>query len=257
MYIVFAILILVGVFIGSNLKFIAENLEAILSEIYRHFKFIFKPKARKYIKLIKKKLVNYCCERDVNIRILPIYQIGEKDKLAMGTARKSLRIITYSSIWMEKLADGDRVWEIAFEQTVGHELGHRKDLSPKEFCNDVEEHKVKFFNWVQECRCDFYGICFLNALYSNQISRDDINLAFKEKMHVYQPVEEERERACMTHPSWEFHYKMIAKYQNFNADVIHEIAKEAKMTDKEYEKELTALNVFDIQADKLIALKNS
>lgn len=257
MYIVFAVVIVGVVLIGVVFKDLVHILEVIASEIYRHLKFIFRPKARKHIRSIKKKLVDYCCEREVRIKILPIYPIRQKDKLAMALARKPFRIITYSSIWMEKLADEDLLWQIAFEQSVGHELGHRNDLSEKEFCNDVEEQKVKFFNWVQECRCDFYGICFLNALYSKQISRNDINLAFKEKMQVYKPVEEERKQSCLTHPSWDFRYKMVNKYQEFSADVIHEIAIEAEMTDEQYEKELAGLSVFDIQADKLIAIKDS
>lgn len=257
MYIVFTIVIIGVVLIGLVFKDFMHILEVIVSEIYRHLKFVFRPKARQHIKSIKKKLVDYCCEREVKIKILPIYPIRQKDKLAMALARKPFRIITYSSMWMEKLSDGDLLWQIAFEQSVGHEIGHRYDLSKRDFCKDVEDDKKRFFNWVQECRCDYYGICFLNALYSKQIPRDYIIRAFENKMKVYQPVEEDRAQACSTHPSWDFRYKMIKKYQEFNADVIHEIAIEAGMTDERYEKELAALSVFDIQADKLIAIKDS
>lgn len=257
MYIAFAIVIIGVVLIGVVFKDLVHILEVIAGETYRHLKFIFRPKARKHIRSIKKKLVTYCRKNGLKICIWPIYPFPRKDELATGTAPKFLHMVTYSSMWMEKLADGDSLWQIAFEQSVGHEIGHRYDLSKRNFCKDVEDDKKNFFNWVQECRCDFYGICFLNALYSKQISRDYIIRAFENKMKVYQPVEEDRAQSCLTHPSWNFRYKMVKKYQEFNADVIHEIAIEAGMIDERYEKRLAGLSVIDKQADKLLDFKDS
>lgn len=228
---------------------------ALASDIIRILKFaLFKPKEKKRFGQLKKKITKYCSSRGVKIYIEPVYFPERINQLAIGTPKNNMPLIAYSSFWLEKVTSP--LWEMAFVQSVGHELGHRFDLPSDEINGKSEPDKMRFFCWVRECRCDFYGIHFAKAMYL-QCTRDDIIEAVVEKSEVYKPTEEERAKPTEDHPSWNFRIYLATKYLQFNAETVREIAEEAGYKDRKYIEVLAQRAILNEYLDPIICPENT
>lgn len=200
-----------------------------------------KKEVKKRIRGFVDEVKNRCkSELGLSIKILPIYQISKHKELGFGTAVKMLRIVTYSPIWIEKILTSQKLWKLSFVQSVGHEIGHRRDLSRGVFFLVKNLNDRKFFLWVREVRCDYFGLEFASQV-CPLCSRGEILEAIQVKADEYAAQSLGKKNKNYTHPSWKIRLKILRTYENFNEDVIRFIAKEAGCINAEYISKIVSL----------------
>ena len=145
-----------------------------------------------------------------------------KDKYNINGNATLPGIITISGNWYKGAygADKDK-WIIAMMSTICHELGH-KDSEPKGHFFAFTKRR-KFVNYCREVRADLYAKHLL--MYELNYCKLDVLAAYKLKMTDYKNLE----KKDMYHPSWNYRYSLLEKYDSFNEDVIYDVANYLKL----------------------------
>lgn len=178
---------------------------------------------------------NRCCaEEKTSVSIMPYYEVDTRDALGFGLVPK-LNTILYSSVWIELTLTKSAKWQIAFAQSVGHELGHKDDIPKDVMFLFRKSADRRFFYWVREIRNDLYGVEFARKYYS--CTKDEIQEAVRMKANMYDKTT--RKKNYHTHPAWCFRRYIIKKYSVLTEEAILCIADKAGCTNKRYIDKLT------------------
>lgn len=170
-----------------------------------------------------------CAAAKATVNILPYYEVSARNALGFGIVPR-LNTILYSSVWIELTLTKSSKWQIAFAQSVGHELGHKDDI-PKDILFPFRKlADRRFYNWVCEIRNDLYGVEFARKYYS--YTEEDIHEAVCMKANMYDKTT--RKKNYQTHPTWRFRLSIMKNYSVLTEEVIRYIAENAGCTNKKY-----------------------
>ncbi len=113
-------------------------------------------------------------------------------------------------------SDNKDTWICAFISTICHELGH-KDNEPKGYIFGFSKER-RFINYFREVRADLYGKNLLKKDFL--FTEENAIKAFRYKRDLSKNPDKRDD----THPSWNFRYKIVNKYDEFCEDAIYDIA---------------------------------
>lgn len=179
------------------------------------------------------KITANCKENGIHVKVLPLNLGNHKNDLAFSGAPSWVHIVAYTPVVIKHYARDPRTWEIAIVQSIGHELGHWRDIHRDKFHKEQPEENQNFFYWVHEIRCDFYGVDFAQS-FGEGYSREEIITAVEKKAEVYKHNSGYEPGHSKDHPSWEFRLDMLKNHTSFDKNVIKDIKREAKCNDEAY-----------------------
>lgn len=180
----------------------------------------------------------HCLEKGYDMKISPTYEVEKRNDLGMGI-RRWFDTIVYSGVWIEKLLTGAPIWKIAFMESIGHEIGHRKDIKQNILFYLRPKCERKFFYWTREVLNDYRGIAFVNEFYPEH-SRKTILNAVKKKAKAYDSSK--KKKSYFTHPTWAFRLELQNRYESFSEKVVYAIAKKAGCENKAFVAEIAKLS---------------
>ena len=117
-------------------------------------------------------------------------------------------------------------WQVAFHQSIGHELGHQfdKQIGWRRFFLTKEEKKL--FLWLREVRCDLFSLRFLTGKHG--FCRPLIQQGLDLKIDAYTGADQEKkDRFTKTHPSWTIRREIMEHYPTITKEVIDMLADKA------------------------------
>lgn len=132
--------------------------------------------------------------------------------------------IKFGPVWIYLIAVSPRLSELAFVQSVGHEIGHRFDWKKGKGFYFRPAAERRLFYWLQEIKSDFWGVDFTIKNYEG-VSRKTILNAVGKKAERY--IKERKRKECMSHPSWELRCKLLKEHNCFDEEVVRKVAKAA------------------------------
>ena len=136
--------------------------------------------------------------------------------------------ILVTPTWVEKILSGNKVWEQAFVQTIGHETCHKKEKISAIFS---PFKKAKFTNWVREANCDAFGVIF--AMNYLGLSKKEIVNSVEVKARAMGNGKLSS-KGDFSHPDWKLRVKLLDKHEAFNASAIEDIKIAIEYKNSEY-----------------------
>ena len=171
---------------------------------------------------VKAKITN----KKIKIAFAPIIF---DNTLTLNANSSVKNFILLKQTWFKPLVLNNDSWNIAFFHTIGHELGHKhKEPHPVFFGHS----KKQFVNWVRECRADFFGIQFVQSNFS--VSRSEVLDAFNLKRNHNNSIKVNTKSDSLSHPSWDFRYRLLCENIVFDSKVIKAIANELGFFNEKY-----------------------
>lgn len=149
--------------------------------------------------------------------------------------------VNFTINWIDKLNTNEDKWKTAFVFISGHEIGHKTN---EPFFKLGITKKGKFVNWVRESRADFIGMkfaCF--TLNENKIKIINA-MNFWNEYNDSKRIFYNKKFAAQTHPYWQFREKLLTQYDEFNEQVIKDIAKELSFNNEKYISKITKKALF-------------